>query len=109
MNKAAAASLMLLLAPALLAQTPTPADLQTSIDEVVRREAYTVDLRKKLADAQTAQKKGDHFEAAKLYTDCVGLTKKIGTPIPEQKAVLAGLITVRLQLAEQAQRRADFA
>src|ERR1043165_7187842 len=108
MNKAAVASVVLLFAAAVLAQTP--ADLQTSIDEVVRREAYKVDLNKKLADAQMAQKKGDNFEAAKLYTDCVGLVKKIGTGVePEREKVVAGLVTVRMQLAEQAQRQNDFA
>src|SRR6267154_2013873 len=110
MIKTAVASLCLVLpfASATLAQTA--ADLQPAIDESIRREAYTVDLHKKLADAQSAQKKGDNFEAAKLFTDCLGLIKKIGPGLDaEQKQVLAGVVPVRLQLAQQAQRRGDFA
>ena len=103
------ASLGLVLSLASVALAQTPADLQPAIDEGVRREAYTVDLRKKLADAQVAQKKGDNFEAAKLYSDCVRLTKKIGSGVEaEQKQVMVGLVAVRLQLAEQAQRNGDF-
>src|SRR5437773_117312 len=106
MNKAAVAplvGLVLLLVPAVFAQTP--AEVQQAIDEGVRREAHTIDLHKKLADAQAAQKKGDNFEAAKLYTDCVTLIRKIGGGVEnEQQQVRDGVVVVRLILAEQAQR-----
>src|SRR5437762_4817973 len=109
MTKAAVASLLLLLPSAFAAVSDEQADFQRAADESVRREAFRVDLHRKLADAQIAQKKGDNFEAAKLYTDCVGLIKKIGTGVEtEQKTVLAGVQLVRLQLAEQAQRSGDF-
>src|SRR5438105_77972 len=98
MIKAAVASLCLVLPLASVVLAQTPADLQPAIDEGIRREAYTVDMHKKLADAQVAQKKGANFEAAKLYTDCLGLITKIGTGVEaEQKQVLEGVITVRLE------------
>src|SRR5947209_3100561 len=91
---------------AAVAQTP----VDTAIDEGVRRESFKVELHKNLADAQLAEKKGDNFEAAKLYTDCVVLTKKIGSDVDqEQKAVVTGVVHVRLVLAEQAQRNGDYA
>jgi len=105
----ATASLALFGASAVLAQTPV--DIQPAIEESIRREAWTVELQRKLADAQVAQKKGDNSEAAKLYTDCVTLLKNIGADsVPAQhKAVVAGVVNVRLQMAEQAQRASDFA
>src|SRR5260221_137265 len=50
---ALALCLALPLASALLAQSP--ADLQSAIDEGIRRDAYKVDLHKKLADAKAAE------------------------------------------------------
>src|SRR4029077_2976372 len=91
------------------AQTPRT-DVQEAIAEGVRREAYTVELHQKLAEAQAAQKKGNNFDAAKLYTDCVELIKRIGPGVEsEQKQFLACLDPVRLQLGEQAMRNGDFA
>src|SRR5882672_169914 len=111
MLKAVVASLCLVLAlaPAAFAQ-PALTDLQRASDEAIRREAWTVELHKKLADAQAAQKRGDNFEAARLYNECLKLIKDIGPgPDLEQKQVVAGIVTVQLQLAEQAQRNSDFA
>ncbi len=106
---ALALCLVLPLASALLAQSP--ADLQSAIDEGIRRDAYTVDLHRKLADAKAAQKKGDNFEAASLYAACSELIQKIGlTGVEaERKEVLAGTVHVRMILAEQQQRAGDFA
>src|SRR5437762_10964545 len=110
MTKAAVASLLLLLPSAFAAVSDEQADFQRAADESVRREAFRVDLHRKLADAQAAQKKGNNFEAARLYTDCVGLIKKIGVGVEaEQKQLVTGIVPVRLQLAEQAQRSGDFA
>src|SRR4051812_24081628 len=111
MIKAAVASASLVIFGASAALAQTPVDIQPAIEESIRRDAWKVELQKKLADAQIAQKKGDNFEAAKLYTDCVGLLKNIGPSgvMIEQKAVVAGVVSVRLQLAEQAQRASDFA
>src|SRR5206468_255452 len=109
MIKAAIASVCLIAICASTAVAQTP-ELQSAIDEGIRREAYKLELHKKLADAQAAQKKGNNFEAARLYTDCVGLIKKIGVGVEaEQKQLVTGIVPVRLQLAEQAQRSGDFA
>src|SRR5580765_995177 len=111
MFKAVVASLCLALAPvpAAFAQNPNLTDLQRASDQAIRREAWTVELHKKLADAQAAQKKSENFEAARLYTDCAKLIKDIGPGLDaEQKQVVAGVVAVRLQLAEQAQRNSDF-
>jgi len=78
MIKAAAATLGLVLLCASAAPAQSPADISSAVDEGIRRDAWKVELQKKLADAQAAQKKGDNFEAARIYTDCVGLLKKIG-------------------------------
>ena len=99
---------------AAFAQAPAPAPERTpqvedAVAEAVRREAWKVELRRKLIDADAARKKGDHVAAAKLYEDCLALIKKIGTGVePEQKQVMAGFVATRLTLAEQAQRRFDF-
>ncbi len=91
----ATASLVIFGASAVLAQTPV--DIQPAIEESIRRDAWKVELQKKLADAQAAQKKGDNFEAAKLYTDCVTLLNKIGPygVDGQQKAVVAGVVNVQ--------------
>jgi len=109
---ALALCLVLSLAPALLAQpSPAPADLQSAIDEGIRRDAYKVDLHKKLADAKAAERKGDNFEAGNLYSICGDLIQKIGPNgvEGERKEVLTGLIHVRMILAEQQQRAGNFA
>lgn len=110
MTKAAITSLCLiaLCAPPASAQNQ-PNATESAVTEAVRREAHTIDLRRKLADAQVAQKKGDIFEAARLYQDCLALIKKIGPSVEaERRLVLAGMVPVRLALAEQAQRRGDY-
>jgi len=112
MLKTAVASLCLSLAliPAVLAQNAIT-DLQRASDEAIRREAWTVELHKKLADAQSAQRRGDNNEAARLYTECVKLVRDIGPGQvdSEGRQAVAGVVAVRLQLAEQLQRNSDFA
>src|SRR5260221_897903 len=106
---ALALCLALPLASALLAQSP--ADLQSAIDEGIRRDAYKVDLHKKLADAKAAEKKGDNFEAGNLYSVCAELIQKIGPTglDAERKEVMPGLVHVRMILADQQQRAGNFA
>ena len=71
-----------------------------AIRESVRRETFKIELTKKLAEAQAAQKRGDHFAAAKLRADCLGLVKKIGTGVEaEQREAISGMVVSRLQLA----------
>jgi hypothetical protein len=82
---------------------------EDAIAESVRREAFRIDLHRKLAEAQNAEKRGENFAAARLYEEALALIKKIGPGVEqEHKQVVQGMTTVRLRLAEQAQRRSDF-
>jgi len=81
-----------------------------AIAESVRREAFKLELQRKLADAQNAEKRGENLAAARLYEDALQLIKKIGPGVEKDyRQVLAGMTVVRLRLGAQAQRRADFA
>src|ERR1051325_8527591 len=83
--------------------------IDDAVAESVRREAFRIDLHRKLADAQAAEKRGDNLTAARLYSEAIALIKKIGPGVEaEQKQAVAGMGVVRLRLAEQAQRRQDF-
>src|SRR4051794_5158174 len=82
------------------------ADVDLATEEGARRQAWKIELDRKLADAQAAERKGAFFEAAQLYTDGVDLIKRIGpggVPESQQKQVLEGFTAMRLQLADQAQ------
>ena len=73
MTKAASLSigLILLCGSAVTGRTqPTPAD--TAIKEAVQRQADTLALRQKLADAQAAEARKDLTAAAKLYEKYTG-------------------------------------
>jgi hypothetical protein len=100
------AALLVLAAPA---QTPQTTPVDDAITVAVRREAMKVDLRRKLADAQEAQKKNDLSAAAKLYEDCLRLVKDIGGGIDAERTnVLSGFVATRMALADAAMRRSDF-
>jgi hypothetical protein len=67
----------------------TPA--QDAVTESLRREAAKIELRQKLVDAQAAQKRGDIHAAARLYSESLLLTKRIGTGVEaEYQQVLTG-------------------
>jgi hypothetical protein len=84
-------------------------DIDLATEEGARRQALKIELDRKLVDAQAAEKKGAFIEAAQAYTECVELSKKIGTGIDDQrKQALDGFVATRLQLAEQAQRAIDY-
>jgi len=51
---------------------------EDAIAESVRREAFRIDLHRKLAEAQNAEKRGENFAAARLYEEALALIKKIG-------------------------------
>jgi tetratricopeptide (TPR) repeat protein len=87
----------------------TPLTLAT--EEGARRQAYRIELDRKLVEAKEAENKGAFFEAAKLYTDCLGLVKKIGTVgdiDAQHKQALDGFIATRLQLADQFARAENY-
>src|SRR6266850_5562777 len=81
---------------------------QDAVRESLRRQGAKIELRQKLADAQAAQKKGDYFLAAKLYTEALDLAKLAQTGVDQEyRQVLIGMTQTRLILAEQAQRRGE--
>ena len=97
-------------APAALAQTaPALTDPELAVREAVRRQAYTIELRQKLEEARRAEQKKDLITASKLYEACHELTQKIGPGVAlETGDVIAGLVSVRMELARQAQSRREF-
>jgi type II secretory pathway component GspD/PulD (secretin)/tetratricopeptide (TPR) repeat protein len=101
-----ALSLLLTAAPASKAQTPPQ---ETAVNEAVYRQANRITLRQKLADARAAQDRGALPTAAKLYDDSWDLVQKIGAGVDaEREQTVAGLATVRLELARAAQRHGDY-
>jgi type II secretory pathway component GspD/PulD (secretin)/tetratricopeptide (TPR) repeat protein len=101
---------LILLSTFLASGQNTVAPTDDAVRESVRREAAKIALRERLAQAQAAHKRGELSAAAKLYEDCLALADKISTGVDlELRDVTRGIIAVRLALAEQAIRRADFA
>jgi tetratricopeptide (TPR) repeat protein len=98
--------LLLASAAALSAQT-SPADL--AVNEGVVRQANTIVLRQKLADAKSAAARGDLVAAAKYYEESYALTQQIGSGIDAETAqTVSGLVSTRMQLARQAQANGDL-
>lgn len=89
---------------------PNASPTDDAVRESIAREAAKIELRKLLTEAQEAQRRGEFNAAAKLYEDCINLIRRISTGVDlEQTEVLRGVVGTRLALAEQAQRRGDFA
>jgi Flp pilus assembly secretin CpaC/tetratricopeptide (TPR) repeat protein len=111
MIKAATRSILILLllaagSPRFFAQ-PSPEDIATA--EAVRRQANMIDLRRTLEDAARVQKQGELTHAAQLYEKALDLIRDIGVGVDaETREAVAGLTTVRLQLAEQARRNGNL-
>jgi type II secretory pathway component GspD/PulD (secretin)/tetratricopeptide (TPR) repeat protein len=108
MTKAA----LLLLVLAALAALPAPAqDNSTAIavNEAVLRQANTIVLRQKLAEARSASLAGETASAAKLYQEACELCQQIGSGIDAETAqAINGLAGNRLALARDAQGRGDL-
>ena len=88
-------------------------DAATLAEQVaVRRQAAIHEMRLKLADAIDAQKKGRLTEAAKIYDQIVELFPQIGPSNElvgkEKQEIIAGLASVRLALARDAQKKGDL-
>jgi len=82
---------------------------ETAVNEAVRRQADTIVLRQRLIDAQAAVAQGNLAVAAKLYEDAYSLVRRIGTGVDaEAVETVAGLTSVRMQLARNAQKRQDY-
>src|ERR1017187_1029736 len=101
-----ALSLLLTAAPASKAQTPPQ---EMAVNEAVYRQANRITLRQKLAGARGAQDRGPPPNPTKLYDDSWDLVQKIGAGVDaEREQTVAGLATVRLELARAAQRHGDY-
>jgi general secretion pathway protein D len=83
---------------------------ETAVQEAVRRQADTISLRNKLAEAQAAEHRGDLPAAAKLYEDSLNLVHSIGNNgiEAETAATVSGLTNVRLALAHAAQSEGNL-
>ena len=93
------------------AQSPSTS-VQSAEEEAVRRQEATKLMRMKLVEAQMAQGKGQLEEAARLYDSTVELFPKVGLAVPaveaEKKVAIAGLASVRMGLAQTAQKGGDL-
>ncbi|HXG47341.1 MAG TPA: hypothetical protein VNO52_06935, partial [Methylomirabilota bacterium] len=110
MIRTTASSLCFLL---LLSGGPLAWAQRTATDDAVaesaRREAFKIDLGRKLAEADEALKKGDYGSAATLYDAAVELARKTGTGVDaEKEQALKGLTQSRLFIADQYQRAGDY-
>ena len=80
-----------------------------AVNEGVVRQANTIVLRQKLAEARSAAATGDLSAAAKYYEDSYTLVQQIGSGIDaEKQQTIAGLSATRLQLARQDQGNGDL-
>ena len=80
-----------------------------AVNEAVMRQAKTIELRQKLADAKVVAQRGNLAGAAKLYQESCNLVGQIGSGIDSESAqAVAGLTRTRLALARDAQSRGDL-
>jgi len=97
---------LLTAAPAFCAEPPSQ---EAAINEAVYRQANTITLRQKLAEARAAEQRRALPTAAKLYDEAWSLVQKIGSGIDIERAqTVAGLTTVRLELARAAQSHGNY-
>jgi len=82
---------------------------QAAADEAIHREAFKVELRRTLADAQALQARGDLVGASKLYEKSYDLIQRIGVQIDAERAeTLKGMAETRLELARRAQSKGNL-
>jgi len=82
-----------------------------AIEEAIRRQADVITLRQKLAQARDAEARKDLAATAKLYGDAYKLVQGIGSGFgidEETSQTVAGLASVRLELARLAQKSGDL-
>jgi len=111
MSKAVITPFLVLLSVAITSLSsaqPSPTD--AAVGEAVRREAARVDLRHTLEQARAAEQRGDLMATAKLYDSAWSLVENMGLPPedPEVRQTVAGLTSVRMDLARKSQRRGDL-
>jgi len=101
--------ILFLIGGSVAAQDAANADIKTASDEAVRRQAWKIELQRKLVDGQTALQAGDFQEAALRYDESVMLVKDIGYGVDVEAAqAMNGFTTTRLYLARQAKDRGDL-
>src|SRR5580692_11731302 len=102
----------ILLVAVAVASAQTSSSYQDSaVNVAVRRQADAIVLRQKLDAANTAVQQKDFAGAAQLYEDAYGLVLDIGGQITipqETQETISGLVSVRMELAREAQRRGDL-
>ncbi|MCX8109135.1 MAG: tetratricopeptide repeat protein, partial [Verrucomicrobiae bacterium] len=83
---------------------------EAAAKEAVRRQEFTILLRRTLKDAQSEQKKGDLGTAAKLYEEAWSLVQQIGDAgiEKEKRETIAGFTEVYLALAKKSFARAQY-
>lgn len=83
--------------------------LSAADNEAVIRQANTIVLRQKLADAKAALDRKDVMSAAKLYQEACDVAAGVGSGIPQETMqAVAGLTATRLAQARDAQARGDY-
>src|SRR5204862_7525741 len=103
-------SLILLLTMTAQPRAQQVSPVQTAEEEAVRRQEATISLRKKIQDGEAAQKRAELDFAAKQFEDALKLVSGIGAGVePETQRAIAGLVSVRLQLARRAQAAGNLA
>jgi hypothetical protein len=91
------------------AQDSSSSAVNEAVNEAVLRQANTIVLRQKLAEARSASQAGDIVGAAKLYQESCDLVSQIGSGIDMEAAqAVNGLASTRLELARQDQTRGDY-
>ncbi|MFM2294726.1 MAG: hypothetical protein RLZZ350_1139, partial [Verrucomicrobiota bacterium] len=113
MIKAATTSLSLAIlitfAASVPAQMSPGSDADSAVQEAVRRQAFTVELRQHLAEARTAAQSKNFPAAGKLYEMSYALCQKIGSGVDaETKTAVEGVVSVRTELAREAQQHGDY-
>ena len=80
-----------------------------AVNEAVLRQANTIVLRQKLAEARRVAQSGETAAAAKLYQESCELVSQIGSGVDaEHDQAVSGLAGTRLALARTAQSRGDL-
>ena len=99
-----------LLGPIFVSMAQSPDDVNSASQEAIRREADKITLHQDLDNARAAQKRNDLPTAAKYYDHAWSLVKSIGVgSVPtEASQTRAGLVSVRLDLANAAQKMGDL-
>jgi len=89
---------------------PAQDNAALAVTEAVKRQADTIVLRQKLAEAASLAQRNDNVNAAKVYQESVSLAKDIGPAgiEAETQQAIAGLAATSLILARDAQARTDY-